>query len=437
MPNQNTKLPPHTAYSINTQLLLSKNLTHSKSLKQKPQKPRTLIRLLRTMARTQSVPIKQGLTKSTLKNDEFEPIDFKTQSSIVYPDFLADDYIFTEEPFKTLIEEQRLGKLLKIKALVFVKLITEFYANLKIHKKHDILRTTVTGVTVTITPQALQQLLDIKNEGTIFRKDGDWRKATYDPKLWLPEGYEGDKFSTHWPKEPRVLQFLLAKLILIRRGSPNTASSLHHCIIQHWMESKPINWPVLLINFIRNNQHNHGALISVILDAAGVDVMGETGGRGKPIREKTFTSLLCDQEWDAEKYWKQQEAKKGGRKRPAARTPEEEEPAPKQAKMAKKAVAKKPPPPPAEGSDEDGLTITEALRKKNPVETRKRPAALAPRKPVITVAKESVSDKIANLRRKLLNMEESTESDESPVKERKLPPPGRSMDEDIAIRSEE
>src|ERR1043165_9202496 len=148
------------------------------------------------MARTQSVPIKQVLTKSILKDDEFEPVVFKTQSSIVYPDFLADDYIFTEEPFKTLIEKQRLGKLLKIKALVSVKLITEFYANLKIHKKHDILRTTVTDVTVTITPQALQQLLDIKNEGTIFRRDGDEKKTTMTGSC----GYRKDMKATNFPR---------------------------------------------------------------------------------------------------------------------------------------------------------------------------------------------------------------------------------------------
>lgn len=291
-----------------------------------------------------------------------------------------------------------------------MKFVTEFYANLMVHKEGDILRSTMEGVTVTITPRALQQILGTMNEGTVFRKDGDEKKTTYDRKLWLPEGYAGDKFSTYWPKVPRVLQFLLAKLILIRRGSPNTASSLHHCILQHWMESKPINWPVLLINFIKNNHHNHGALISVILDAAGINVEDESGGRGKPIWERSITSLVHSQEWDSEKYWKQQEVKKGGKKRPAVKKSGDEEPP---TKKAKKAVAKKPPPPPPtpvidsedsedseDTEDEDNLTLTQALVQKGQSETRRKLVLNAPEKPV--AAAGSVSDKIAELRRHLL-----------------------------------
>lgn len=88
----------------------------------------------------------------------------------------------------------------------------------------------------------------MKNSGVILINDGDEQIVKYNPKMWLPKRYFGDKFSTYWPETPIVLQFMLAMLILIRKGSLNTISSFQHCVLQHWFESRELNTKVLLIH---------------------------------------------------------------------------------------------------------------------------------------------------------------------------------------------
>lgn len=71
----------------------------------------------------------------------------------------------------------------------------------------------------------------MKNSGVIQSNDGDEKKVKYDPKMRLLERLFSDKFLTHLLEVPRVLQFVIARLTLVRKGYINTASSFHHCVL--------------------------------------------------------------------------------------------------------------------------------------------------------------------------------------------------------------
>lgn len=115
---------------------------------------------------------------------------------------------------------------------------------------------------------------NMNNEGVIMRNDRYEIIVKYDPKLWLLERYFEDKVSTHWPETPRVLEFVLAKFILIRKGYLNTASAFQHWVLLNWMESRELNILVLLIHYIKQHRYSRGSLIIKILSICGVNLTG-------------------------------------------------------------------------------------------------------------------------------------------------------------------
>lgn len=86
---------------------------------------------------------------------------------------------------------------------------------MRVHNYVDALRITVQGKVITITPQFFITHSNMKNNGVIIRNNGDELTMKYKLNMLLPERFFGDKFSTHWPDIPRILQFAMAKLKLV------------------------------------------------------------------------------------------------------------------------------------------------------------------------------------------------------------------------------
>ena len=189
--------------------------------------------------------------------EEFKHVVYRSNPDITPSEFLATEYMFENLPFKPIIEDQKLEAFLRLGPKTYKSQVQEFYANLQKHKTRDVLKSEIKGKPITLDAAWFVKHLGMEKSRVVLRTEIDVIENKYNPELWLPKGFIGEKQATHWPKNPRFVHFLVAHLLLSKKGSMNSASVFYHGIVQLLCNSVKINIPALIINHMTKNIYSY------------------------------------------------------------------------------------------------------------------------------------------------------------------------------------
>lgn len=155
--------------------------------------------------------------------------------------------------FQKILEDHKLTKFVELSNNYFDQLVRCFYCNMNVHK--GILKSTLYGKKITITPALWKEVLDVEYKGITLSTNSN-EFASYDKftaiQEMLREGVSYDGIGRllmgKLKVESRMLHYVVAKIISARLGNYARVNDDDVLLMWALYHHKGINWSAFFIS---------------------------------------------------------------------------------------------------------------------------------------------------------------------------------------------
>ncbi|XP_050211500.1 uncharacterized protein LOC126661683 [Mercurialis annua] len=204
-------------------------------------------------------------------------------NTLIRPKFIDWKFFGKKDmPFREWFEVQGWLSFLKIKEVMYVLLVKEFFSTLSVGKE-DSFKVTLKGKSFTITLDVLSEAFGIPNRGAKIAKKSEIKKASdFQEDQFKKEICEGkragllDVSSASLSTNFRVLHKFITAFIAPKSGSLDYVSSIELCLMWHIVKKRKFNLCYLIMNLLTNSSKSksmpYAMLLTVLFDHIGVNL---------------------------------------------------------------------------------------------------------------------------------------------------------------------
>ncbi|GAB2303707.1 hypothetical protein Dimus_037691 [Dionaea muscipula] len=202
-----------------------------------------------------------------------------------------------------VIKRQKWETLFKIRELVHVDAMKEFYARMTvIHlKKKDVVKTSVKGVAIEFDHLKLASILGIPGNNGICEYIKDvWEESKYTKPLEITRRFANDETLTK-PEElnTRFIHFLVMKNVVPRFGKRDTSSFMDLTYMDHSMARRLVNLSRVMMRdmsyviSMKDHELPYGDWLKMVFEEFGVPLVDKKGEEPKRYDyfEETFLTM--------------------------------------------------------------------------------------------------------------------------------------------------
>ncbi|XP_050238410.1 uncharacterized protein LOC126687900 [Mercurialis annua] len=223
--------------------------------------------------------------------------------SLIRPKFINWKFFGKKEmPFRQWFEFQGWMSFLKIKEVMYVLLVKEFFSSLSM-EKDETFQVTLKGERFVISLDLLSEAFGIPNRGAKIAKKSEIKKASdFQEDLFKKEICEGkragllDVSSASLSTNYRVLHKFITAFIAPKSGSLDYVSSIELCLMWHIVKKKKFNLCYLIMNLLTSTSKSksmpYAMLLTVLFDHLSINFSKEmsTALKEKDVIGQSFVS---------------------------------------------------------------------------------------------------------------------------------------------------